>query len=57
MDMFYDMKAHSVRTATKEQTTKFANELQCVPLHALAGALKWYNYLAYQAKEKGCDNL
>ncbi len=57
MDMFYDMKAHSVREATKAQTDKFAEELACVPHHALSGVLKWYNYLAYQAKEQGCDNL
>ena len=56
MDMFYDVKAHSVREATKAQTDKFAEELARVPHHALSGVLKWYNYLAYQAKEQGCDN-
>ena len=57
LDMFYDVEAHSVRRATKEQTTKFENELRCVPLNALAGVLKWYNFLATQAGEAGCENL
>ena len=57
LDMFNDMKAHAVRAATVAQTKKFAEELENVPYPGLMGVLKWYNYLAYQKGEAGCDNL
>ncbi len=57
LDVFYDMKAHSIKEATKEQSEKFAEALESVPQQALSGVLRLYNYLAFQKGELGCDNL
>jgi len=55
--MMFDVKAHSVRMAAKEQKGRFETELRYVPMNALEGVLRWYNYMAVYEGESGCENL
>ena len=57
LDMFDDMKAHSVRQATAGRRGEFEEEFRNVPYASMKGVLTWSNRLAFQHNEALCNDI
>ena len=56
-DMLDDVRAHSIRTKTHEQEMSIRQAFEAIPVEQVKRVLTWYNYLALEAGETGCDDI
>jgi hypothetical protein len=57
LDMFDDMRAHSLRKATSVQVAAFHVEFGKIPNASRKGVLRWYNHLAKQDGDSVYNDL
>ena len=54
-DMMGDMKAHSIRNKTRDRSEELKQAFENIPAAQLKGVPTWYNHLAREPGEKGCE--
>ena len=56
-DMRDDVRAHSIRRKTHEQGEAIRRAFEKIPVAQVRGVLTWYNFLALEAGETGCEEI
>ena len=56
-DMSDDVRAHPIRKRTQEQGEEMRRAFDNIPVEQLKGVLTWYDHLATEAGERGCEDF
>ncbi len=55
--MMGDIRAHSIRKATKDRGEKRKRAFENIPVAQIKGVPTWYDHHAVEDGEKGCENF
>ena len=55
--MMDDMRAHSIRMKTKDRGDELKRSFEHIPIAQLKGVLMWYDHLAREQGEAGCEDF